>query len=121
MAIQAVGGAASVVVPQESLQQAKLQVVEGKQPGVPPESGAKVVPPATEAEQVASAAEKINDTIKAFTTDLQFSVDKDTNRVIVKVLDKESGEVIRQIPPDEVISIAKALDTIRGLIIRKKA
>jgi flagellar protein FlaG len=54
------------------------------------------------------------------THDLSFSVDKDTNRTVVKVLERESGDVIRQIPADEVLKIAKVLDELKGLIIREK-
>lgn len=72
-------------------------------------------------EQLKEAAEKINEFIEAMTHDLSFSVDKDTNRTVVKVLERDSGEVIRQIPAEEVLKIAKMLDELKGLIIREKA
>jgi flagellar protein FlaG len=37
------------------------------------------------------------------------------------VVDTESGELIRQIPAQEIIEIAKALDKLQGMIIRQKA
>lgn len=72
-------------------------------------------------EQLKEAAEKINEFIEAMTHDLSFSVDKDTNRTVVKVLERDSGEVIRQIPAEEVLKIAKMLDELKGLIIREEA
>lgn len=120
MAIDNVGGGAPAVVSQQDyVQQAKIPALEQKKTE-PQQDAAKQTKAASE-EEVTAATEKINDAIKVFSTDLQFSVDKETNRVIVKVMDSKTGEVIRQIPPAEVVSIAKALDTIQGLIIRKKA
>ena len=36
-------------------------------------------------------------------TDLEFEVNKDTREVIVRVIDSESGELVRTIPPDELV------------------
>ncbi len=41
---------------------------------------------------------------------LEFSVDKDTGVTIIKVLDVETGEVIRQIPPEEVLAFMKEFE-----------
>jgi len=40
---------------------------------------------------------------------------------VVKVVDLETKEVIRQIPSPEVLEIAKAVDQLQGLLIRQKA
>ncbi|RNC69233.1 MAG: flagellar protein FlaG [Desulfuromonadales bacterium] len=71
--------------------------------------------------RVKEATERINEFLESISYDLQFNVDKDTHRTVVKVLERKSGDVIRQIPSDEMLEIAKALDTLKGLIIRKKA
>lgn len=86
-----------------------------------PKVAVKDVSAAEKERQVKEAAEKINEFIESMTTDLSFSVDKDTNMTVVKVLERESGDVIRQIPAEEILEIAKALDALKGLIIRKKA
>lgn len=52
---------------------------------------------------------------------IQFSIDDDTGRTIVKVIDKETDEVIRQIPNEEVIAISKALDKLQGLLVKQTA
>lgn len=70
---------------------------------------------------VKKAAEQINEFMRSSSRNLQFSVDKGTGRIIVKVVDQESGEVIRQIPPEETLAIAKNLDMPQGMIIRSKA
>lgn len=81
----------------------------------------KALTPAQEEERLKDAADKANEFVKELSSRLQFSVDKDTGRTVVKVIDQETEEVIRQIPPKEMLEIAKALDLIQGMIIRKKA
>ena len=51
---------------------------------------------------------------------LEFSVDPDLDRVVVKVMDGDSGTVIRQIPQQEVIDLAKRLETPTGLLLHHK-
>lgn len=51
---------------------------------------------------------------------LEFTVDPDLDRVIVKVMDGDSGTVIRQIPQQEVIDLAKRLETPTGLLLHHK-
>ncbi len=52
---------------------------------------------------------------------LEFMIDEDSDRTIVKVVDQKTKEVLRQIPSEEVIELAKALDLSQGLLIRQKA
>ncbi len=76
---------------------------------------------ATTQEDVDRAVQKINETMQTFSQKLEFSVDKDTESVVVKVVDKDTKEVIRQIPSEELLQIAKALDKLQGLLIKDKA
>ena len=58
---------------------------------------------------------------KIFKGDIQFEVDRSINMVIVKVIDKEKNEVIRQIPPEVVVKLAKAISEIEGILFDEKA
>ncbi|MFC7514217.1 flagellar protein FlaG [Herbaspirillum sp. GCM10030257] len=71
--------------------------------------------------QVTSAVAQINETLKKLSQDLEFSLDSDTEKAVVKVVDQQTKEVIRQIPTAEALEIAKALDRVQGLLIREKA
>jgi flagellar protein FlaG len=51
---------------------------------------------------------------------LKIEIDGDTDRIVVKVLDDKSGEVIRQIPSQEMIEIAKRLDAMQGIFVTKR-
>lgn len=71
--------------------------------------------------QVPEAIKNINNMMKALSRSLEFSIDADTDRTIVKVVDKQTGDVIRQIPSEEALDIAKALDKSQGLLIKERA
>lgn len=71
--------------------------------------------------QLHNAVDQVNKTIQTLSNDVQFTVDQETGREIVKVVDRETQKVIRQIPSEEMVAIAKRLDELQGLIIRQKA
>ena len=50
--------------------------------------------------------------------ELQFTIEKDSGEMIVKVIDTETDEVIRQIPPEAVLELRKRLDDAAGVIFR---
>ena len=77
-------------------------------------------PPASEA-QLQGAVNAANDFIKPITNSVEFSLDKDSDKMVVKVMDIATKEVIRQIPSEEMLAIAQALDKIQGLLIKQKA
>lgn len=54
-------------------------------------------------------------------TNLNFSIDKDTHALVVKVIDSESDKVIRQIPPDEILALRKRLQSLIGKLLDKEA
>lgn len=72
-------------------------------------------------EALSAAIGSIEAYIKPFNNRLEFSVNDDIDRVVVKVVDKETEDVILQIPSEEMIAIAKALDNIKGLFIKQQA
>jgi flagellar protein FlaG len=47
---------------------------------------------------------------------LQFTVDEITNRVVLTVSDKESGEIIRQIPSSQVLKAAHNIEQLKGIL-----
>ncbi|GAB6068696.1 flagellar protein FlaG [Methylothermus subterraneus] len=64
--------------------------------------------------QLQQAVKEINDHLQLVRRNLEFSVDKDTRQIVVKVIDAETGEVVRQIPPDAVLELAKFLREREG-------
>jgi len=104
---------------------APARVVPDMRPSPPP-----VAPPAEATSapvsvpapgQVQQAAQMISGAIQTFSRNLEFSVDDTTGKAVVKVSDKETGDMIRQIPSQEALDIARVLDRLQGLLIRQKA
>jgi flagellar protein FlaG len=51
---------------------------------------------------------------------LQFSVNKDSGRIMVIVTDETTGKVIREIPPEEIVRFAEKFGEMVGMIFDKK-
>ena len=69
------------------------------------------------------ALEQVGKFVQDTRRTLDFSVDRDTGEMVVKVLDRETKQVIRQIPSEEMIVIAKRLKaaTSTGVFLNEKA
>ena len=59
-----------------------------------------------------NAVDNINNRVQNLQRDLSFSVDDESGVTVIKVLDRQSGELIRQIPSEEVIAITNVLNEI---------
>lgn len=68
---------------------------------------------ATPAEDFALALDEVNQFVQSQNTTLTFSFDDSLNRTIVEVIDSETGELIRQIPSEELIQLS---ERIRNLL-----
>lgn len=62
-----------------------------------------------EAEKLSSAIHLINERVQNLQRDLIFSVDEDTGKDVVTILDAKSSKVIKQIPSEEMLVLAKNL------------
>ncbi|MEO6697610.1 MAG: flagellar protein FlaG [Gammaproteobacteria bacterium] len=71
--------------------------------------------------ELGKAVSAINSYIQNLRRDLQFTVDEQTDRIIVTVIDSETNEVIRQIPSEEVLALARSLEKNQGVILRAQA
>lgn len=74
-------------------------------------------------EQLEQAVSKLNKSAQAQSQGLEFSIDNDTKRTVVKVVDQSTKEVLRQIPSPEALEIAKSLESSdnKGLLIKQTA
>ena len=73
------------------------------------------------AKQLQDSVKQLNNTASLYNSNLQFSVDKDTGTTVVKVVDTETKQVIRQIPSEEALRIAKAIGDFKGLLLKDTA
>lgn len=75
----------------------------------------------SELKDVKQAVNDLNKAMQFMSRELEFSVDTDSDRTIVKVIDQQTREVIRQMPTKEALEIGKALEKAQGLLIKQTA
>lgn len=94
-------------------------------PAIAVETAAAIKAPAAapSLEQVKEAVSQLNKSSQSKSQGLEFSVDSDSKRTVVKVVDQTTKEVLRQIPTPEALEIAKALESkaSTGLLIQQTA
>lgn len=72
--------------------------------------------------QLQNVVDNINKTLKQSNKNLEFSVDADTKKSVVKLVDTETGDLIRQFPSEEALAISRSIDQIQqGLLLRQQA
>jgi len=107
---------------------APLQGASGSKESAAPPATAPMRPQAVAPTQaplsrdaVKQVANQINDFLRSSSSNLQFTVDGDTSDVVVRIVDSQTKEVIRQIPSEEMLAISKSLDQMSGLLLKQKA
>lgn len=79
-------------------------------------------PSETTREQVEDAVSTIQDFVQSVRRSINFSLEEgDGGRVVVKVTDAQSGDVIRQIPSEEALQLAENLSEVRSLLFKAEA
>jgi len=71
--------------------------------------------------ELKKAVDKINEKAQQVMRELKFSMDDNSNRVVIKVIDQNTKEVIREIPPEAVLHTAEQIDTLQGILLKEKA
>ncbi|MDX1723034.1 MAG: flagellar protein FlaG [Pseudomonas sp.] len=72
-------------------------------------------------ESLEQAVSSIKDFVQAIRRDLNFSLDDSSGRIVIKVTDSASGDVIRQMPTEEALRLAESLDEVRSLLFKAEA
>jgi uncharacterized FlaG/YvyC family protein len=70
------------------------------------------------------AVSQLNKSVQNVRRELQFSVDEETGRVVVRVIDAVAGETIRQIPAEELLQLARHFKdngTVGGNLLKVRA
>ena len=70
---------------------------------------------------IAAAVQSVNAYVESVSSSIQFSLDQDTGRTVVKMVDTATDEVLRQFPSEEMLTISKSIDRMQGLLINRKA
>ena len=70
-------------------------------------------------EKLDQTIEELSSLVKNYNRELNFSVDEDSGRTVIKVIDSSTDEVIRQIPSEEVVGLAQMIDQHAGLLMKE--
>lgn len=90
---------------------ASLKVVRGAEAAE--EKSRKTEAKPAEVEAIAS---EVQIYLKRLNTELRFEVDSESKEVIVKIVDPENDEVIRQIPSEELLAIRNRMEDLVGVL-----
>lgn len=71
-------------------------------------------------ENLEQTVQELSSIVQSLNRELNFSVDADSGRSVIKVIDSATDEVIRQIPSEEVIELAQMIDQHAGLLMDAK-
>lgn len=67
------------------------------------------------------AVSDINKFLKPINSSIEFSIDQESGRTLVKVIDTDTKDVLRQFPSKEALAISQELGKLQGLLVREKA
>lgn len=90
-------------------------------PMPPPAAVPKTAPDEPSVDQVKQAVQDINTSLRSLAQGLEFAIDNNSKRPIVKVIDQRTQEVIRQMPSEQALEFARTLDQVLGKLLSEKA
>ncbi|MCL6591282.1 MAG: flagellar protein FlaG [Firmicutes bacterium] len=77
--------------------------------------------PKKEVKNINETLEIANKAFKEVNVAFRYYIDKKTNREIVEIVNAETGEKIRQIPPEEIINMLSRMYDLLGILVDLKA
>ena len=105
----------SISRPELNQETGKSSATEGRK--LPVESSAKPqvlshTEQVQEPQELHKAVREINEFVQNVQRDLSFNVDETSGRTVIKVIDRDSGDTVRQIPTEEVLVIARHIRSV---------
>jgi len=70
--------------------------------------------------KLAEITDQLNQITKIFKHNIEFFIDDKLNKVVVKIINSVTGEVVRQIPPEKMLNLMRSIDQMLGLILDEK-
>ena len=70
-------------------------------------------------DQLKQSVDDINKVLASSSISVQFQVDPDYKDLIVRIVDQDSGKLIRQMPTEDVVRMSKAMDNLKGVLFSK--
>ena len=67
-------------------------------------------------ESIDDAVEVLNEALSRKNTSAQIRKDEELNRFLVTIKDKDSGEIVREVPPEALLKFARNLEELKGIL-----
>lgn len=81
----------------------------------------EATPVVIDRENLEAMAQKLQEFIGSLNRGLEFSVDDDSGRDVIKVIDKNTGDTVKQYPSEEVLDLVASLSDAAGTFVNMKA
>ena len=118
MAIGTIGNTGNLALPPAAALSGAAAAESPKAPAVAPTPTHQQ----PSSEQVKQAVEAVRQMVKSTNANsLDFSIDEQSGKTVVRITDADTGEIIRQIPSREMLEIAHSLDKLQGMLLKQKA
>ena len=104
------------ISPSERILQGTAQS-EGNQSAAPTSVPAPVVAREVGAVRTEALVKELNNALEKVEGDYSVSVDNDTGMVVVRITDTETGDIVKQVPPQQVLDVSMSVEKIIGLLV----
>ncbi|SUI48218.1 flagellar protein FlaG [Shewanella baltica] len=74
-----------------------------------------------EPSKLVQVATELSDMMSMMRKGLAFKVDESSGQAVVTVLDRDTGDIIRQMPSEEALALAEKLSEVTGLLMKTEA
>ena len=67
-------------------------------------------------DRLENSVQRLNELVSSVQRDLQFSIDQQSGKTVITVLNSSTEEIIRQIPSEEVLTLARNIESLKGVL-----
>jgi len=117
--LQSKGGSGSVSRVQEH---SAVEASNVARPLKQVQAGSTLLTPSgtVEDKRIEEVVDNLNELAQSVQRKLEFTVDEDSGKTIIKVIDAETGDTIRDIPPEEILNMQKHLREVSDLLFNNQ-
>lgn len=80
-------------------------------------AGGRPAPTEMSEEDIDLVVEEMRQSLRDNATNLDFAIDRSSGRVVVKIIDRTNGEVLRQLPSEEMLALHESLERMVGVLV----
>lgn len=72
-------------------------------------------------EEISETVEALNDMMRSIERGINFRVDDDNGRTVIKIMDKQTSELIKQIPSEDILRLINSMQNMQSLLFEERA